>query len=78
LDKINKLNVESVEIQTYSGIGKFILIKLPKYNLKIVDLYEKYQIYKNNNAEKINEIYQYLEGKIPEEFIGYSLFRESF
>ena len=79
INKINELNIgqiSKVEIVQYQFIGLFILIQLNKYNYRIIEKYNKYQTYRNANAEKINNIYQYLEEKIPEEFVGWILFNE--
>lgn len=73
----NELNsVESIEIIKYQYFGLFIKIVLPKYNKVIIDLYDKYQDYRNTNAEKINSVYCYLEEQIPEEFVGWFLFNQ--
>lgn len=66
----------SVEIVKYEYFGLFIKIVLPKYNKLIVNLYDKYQDYRNTNAEKINSVYCYLEEQIPEEFVGWVLFNQ--
>lgn len=79
VNKIYELNISQiskVEIVKYDCIGLFILIQLKKYNLIMISRYNDYLDYKNANVEKINNVYQYLEEKIPEEFIGWLLFSE--
>lgn len=79
VNKINELNISQiskVEIVKYNYIGLFIVIQLDKYNQKIITLYNDYLDFKNANTERINNIYQYLSEKIPEEFIGWVLFNE--
>lgn len=69
-------NFFDVEIIKYQYLGLFIKIVLPEHNKIIVDLYDKYQDYRNANTEKINSIYCYLKQHVPEEFVGWVLFNE--
>ncbi len=57
-------------------ICKFMVVTLNKYNDSIIKEYNSYLDYKNLNAEKINEIYQYLDEKVPEEFVSSVLFKD--
>jgi hypothetical protein len=43
----------------------------------MIEYYNEYLNYINKNIEKINDIYQYLEEKVPEEFVGCVLFQEN-
>lgn len=79
----NELGINSVEsiviveFVKYQYFGLFIKIVLPKHTKRIIDLYDKYQDYRNTNAEKINSTYCYLNQQIPEEFVGWVLFTQS-
>lgn len=53
-----------------------MVIELAKSYKKIINQYNDYLDYKNSNAEKINDIYQYLEEKVPEEFVGWVLYNK--
>ena len=75
--KINDLNIGSVSIVKIQSFGKYILIELNKNHIQLIKKYNNYLDFKNTNAEKINWIYEYLEEKIPEEFIGWNLFEKS-
>ena len=77
ISQVKSLGIGEVQIHKYGGIGKFMVITLDKYNNRILDEYNSYLDYKNSNAEKINNIYQYLEEKVPEEFVGWVLFNEN-
>jgi hypothetical protein len=77
ISQVKSLGIGEVQIHKYNGIGKFMVITLDKYHERIIDTYNKYQLYRNSNAEKINNIYQYLDEKVPEEFVGWVLFNES-
>jgi hypothetical protein len=74
--KIKELELGEVDSYKIDGKGKFMVIKLDKYNKRIINQYNDYLDYKNKNIEEINYIYQYLEEKIPEEFIGWVLYSE--
>lgn len=74
--KIKELDIGSVQIIKISGFGKYIYIELHKYNLRIIKEYEKYQNFKNLNIDKINNTYQYLEEKVPEEFVGWYMYKK--
>jgi hypothetical protein len=79
VNKINGLNISQiskVEIVKYNYMGLFIVIQLDKYNERMITIYNDYLDYKNTNAETINNIYQYLGEKIPEEFVGWVLFNK--
>ena len=76
INKIKTLSIGEIDIYKTGGIGKFMVIFLDKYNRRIINHYNNYLDYKNLNAEKINDIYQYLEEKIPEEFVGWFLFSQ--
>ncbi len=77
ISQVKSLGIGEVQIHKYGGIGKFMVITLDKYHERIIDTYSKYQLYRNSYAEKINDIYQYLDEKVPEEFVGWILFNES-
>ena len=80
VEKIKKLelyDIHNVEIVKYQGLGLYIAIVLQKNNTIIVDKYNEYQNYRNANAERINKIYCYLNKEIPEEFIGWVLFKDN-
>lgn len=74
IEKINSLHIGEVSTCKINGIGKFMVVQLDKYYNRIIYQYNNYLDYKNANAEKINNIYQYLEEKVPEEFVGWILF----
>lgn len=77
LEKINSLGIGNAKIITCGGIGKFMIITLDKYHQIIIKKYNTYLDYKNKYADRINEIYEYLNEKIPEEFVGWFLFNEN-
>jgi hypothetical protein len=76
ISQVKSLSIGEVQIHKYDSIGKFMVITLDKYHKRIIDKYNKYQLYRNSNAEKINNIYQYLGEKVPEEFVGWVLYKE--
>lgn len=71
VQQVKMLDIGDVEIVQYNFIGKFMVITLDKYHNRIINKYNDYLDYKNKNAERINEIYQYLNEKVPEEFVGW-------
>lgn len=77
ISQVKSLGVGEVDIHKYQSIGKFMVITLDKYYNRIINQYNDYLNYKNSNAEKINDIYQYLDEKVPEEFVGWVLFTEN-
>ena len=77
INQVKLLGFGDIQIHRYNGIGKFMVITLDKYHNKIIQEYSEYQTYRNSNAEKINDIYQYLEEKVPEEFVGWCLFKQN-
>lgn len=77
IGQVRSLGVGEVEICKYESIGKFMVITLDSYHTRIIDQYNKYLDYSNENADRINDIYQYLEEKVPEEFVGWVLFNEN-
>jgi transcription-repair coupling factor (superfamily II helicase) len=76
ISQVELLGIGEVQIHRYNGIGKFMVITLNKYNDRIINEYNSYLDYKNLNAEKINDIYHYLEEKVPEEFVGWVLYND--
>ncbi len=76
VQQVKNLGIGDVEIVKYGSIGKFMIITLDKYHNRIINKYNDYLDYKNKNAERINEIYQYLDEKVPEEFVGWELYKE--
>lgn len=77
INKIKELRVGEVDTCKINGVGKFMVIELDKSYKKIINQFNDYLDYKNSNAEKINDIYQYLEKKVPEEFVGWFLFNKN-
>lgn len=77
IKQVKSIGVGDVEINRYGGIGKFIVITLDKNYRRLIRLYNEYLDYKNKYTERINEIYEYLDEKIPEEFVGWVLFNEN-
>ncbi len=72
LAQLKELNIGQVEIIKFEGIGKFISIELTcKF---LVTQHHKYIQFVNTNQEKINQMYQFVDGQVPKEFIGYHLF----
>jgi hypothetical protein len=76
IDRVKSLGVDDVQIHNYNGIGKFMAITLDSYHARIIDQYNEYLDYSNKNIERINDIYQYLEEKVPEQFVGWVLFSQ--
>ena len=78
MSKIKDLdNINSVEIRRIDAFGRYIRITLNRDYKHLINRYNNYLDFKNANAEKINWIYEYLEEKIPEEFVGWELFIKS-
>jgi hypothetical protein len=78
IDRVKSLGMGEVNINKINGIGKFMIINFSLYNYhtKIINQYNTYLEYSNKNIEIINNIYQYLEEKVPKQFIGYMLFSQ--
>jgi hypothetical protein len=79
INKIKQLeiySIDSIEIIKISSFGKYIQITLNKSYRHLINKYNDYLDFKNKNAEKINWIYEYLDEKIPEEFIGWVIFTQ--
>lgn len=86
LNKLRQLGIGQVEIYKVMGIGKFIVIELT--NRVLVDSYNNYKQFVNNNQVKINQIYESVNKQVPplgvntllcdtvvpKEFIAHSLF----
>lgn len=72
LAQLKELNIGHVEIVKFGGIKKFISIELTCKFLVIQ--HHKYIQFFNTNQEKINQMYQFVDGQVPKEFIGYHLF----
>lgn len=78
LDKIRNIpNIDTVKIIKIQAYGIYIMVVLNKINMRLIDKYNKFLLYKENNVGKINKIYNYLECKIPIDFISWNLFCES-
>lgn len=78
IEKVKELHVGEVNTWKINGIGKFMVVELYKSYKTIINKYNYYLDYKNENYEKINNIYMYLEQKIPIEFVGWVLFNKNY
>ncbi len=67
--------IVNVEISKIQYEGQFLIITLDKYYNYLINDFNKYLDFKNLYAEKINRIYMGLEQKIPEEYIGWCMYR---
>lgn len=76
LDKIKENNYGKVNVINVQGIGKFIQIILYKKYQNLIGDYQNFEKFKIDNINKIKIIYQYLEEKVPEEFVAYKLYEE--
>lgn len=67
---IEDLKVGTVRTCRIQGVGRFTVVELYKR------LYNDYLCFltSNSNLEKIDEIYQQLEEKVPKEFLGWAEF----
>ena len=78
ISKIKELDyISSVEIVKIQAFGRYVQITLNRNYTHLITRYNNYLDFKNANAEKINWVYEYLEEKIPEEFVGWELFIKS-
>ncbi len=76
INQTKSLGIGTVEILKCTPIGKFMAVTLDEHQ-RIIYEYNEYLDYKNKNIEKNNNTYQYLEEKVPEEFVGWFLFQKS-
>lgn len=74
IKKIKELNIGSVEILNIMAIGKFIFIKLHKFNERLIGKYLIFNKFKESNLEKINSIYEQLDKNVPIDFIAYDMY----
>ena len=74
LESIKALDIGDVRIIKVMGVGKFMVIEFT-YKI-LIQYYNNYTVFANANAnqEKINEIHQKTNQKVPKDFIGYKLF----
>jgi hypothetical protein len=70
---LNDLNIGNVKIVKFNSIGKFIEIKLHCYNKRLIDIFNRYNQFKQDNLDKIKSIHEYLGKKISEDFVGWNL-----
>lgn len=75
--KVNELGFGHTDIWTIQKIGKYLVVELQYKNNSILNTYSNYVEFKNKNIEKITEVFQYLEEKVPIDFVGYYLFNKS-
>ena len=70
---IDDLKVGTVRTCRIQGVGRFTIVELYKRH---VQMYNDYLCFLNSNSnlEKIDEIYQQLEEKVPKEFLGWAEF----
>lgn len=76
-EMVKQLNLGNTDIWKINGIGKFLVLELSLKNKEILTKYDQYEKFKNENLQKINEVYEYLEEKVSKEFIAYDLYYKS-
>jgi len=73
----NLSEIKSVEIIKIQAFGKYIQVELDSINNRLIDKYDKYLLFKQNNFDNIYKIYKYLNEKVPEDIIGWDLFNKN-
>ncbi len=66
--------LHSVKISRIQSFGCYIVVELNSINNELIYKYNKYLEFKENNLDKIEKIYEQMEGQIPKDFIGFDLF----
>lgn len=76
ISKIQENDYGKVELLKVSGIGKFICINLYRNYRFLINDFESFEKFKIDGNDKILKIYQFLDGKVPMEFVAYNLYNE--
>ena len=78
LEKIKEIkDVKSVETIKIDSFGKYIEVNLNCKNNRLINKYEKYLLFKQENSYEIDKIYNYLEEKVDKNFIASYYFKNN-